>query len=113
MLLEALELLERVEVRVLVVEPDHEADRDLVVLQVIEERAAIGAAVHRPADGVGDLALAVLGGIDLPQLLDADAEGLRIAALAQLEALEQALGERAAAAFREQGLLAVQLDAAA
>ena len=30
-------------IRVLVVEPDDEADRDLVVLEVIEERAAIGA----------------------------------------------------------------------
>src|SRR5687767_13721248 len=98
--------------RVLVIEPDDEADCHLAVLQVIEERSAIGAAIHWPADRVGDLALAMLGWIDLPQFLDADAEGLRIAAFAQLELLEQGLGERAAAAFREQRLLAVQFDTA-
>ena len=42
------------EVGIRVVEADDEADRDLVVLQVIEERAAIGVGVQRPADGVHD-----------------------------------------------------------
>ena len=53
----------------------------------------------------------VLGRIDLPQLLDADAVGLRIDALAQLEALHQPLGQRAPATLGEDGLLGVQLHA--
>src|SRR5260221_12491572 len=49
--------------------------------------------------------------LDLPELLEADAEGLRIDPVAQLEALEQGLGQRAAAALGEQRLLADELDA--
>ncbi len=41
--LEALELLERVQKRVSVIEADDKPDRHLPVLEVIEERAAIGA----------------------------------------------------------------------
>ena len=50
----ALEFLERAQIRVGVVEADDEANRDQVVLQVIEEAAAIGVVLHRPADGVHD-----------------------------------------------------------
>ena len=53
----------------------------------------------------------VLGRIDLPQLLDADAVGLRIDAFAQIEALLQALGERAPATLGEDGLPGVQFHA--
>src|SRR5689334_7982562 len=42
MLLEALEFLERRDVGIAVVEMHHEADNNLPVLQVIEERAAAG-----------------------------------------------------------------------
>src|SRR4051812_40546981 len=48
-LLEALELLERRQVRVRVIEMNDEADRDLVVLEVIHERAAAGVRWQRPA----------------------------------------------------------------
>ncbi len=109
--LEALHLLEGAQVRVRVVEPDDEAERNLIVLQVIDEGPAPGARVHRPAGGVHDQAGLVLGRIDLPQLLDADAVGLRIGLGAQIEALEQGLGQRAAAALREKGILAPQLHA--
>src|SRR5207302_10314839 len=72
MRLEALELLERVQKRVLVIEPDHEPDRNLAVFQVIDEGSAIGGTVERPSDRVDDEAgLMMLGG-DFPQLLDAD-----------------------------------------
>src|SRR6185437_3759064 len=111
MRLEALKFLERVEERVAIIEPDDEADGDLIVLEMIDERATIGRAVHRPADGMRDEAGPMLRRLDLPQLLDADAEGLGIAPLAQLEALEEGLGQRAATAFGEQRLLADQLDA--
>ena len=110
MRLEALKLLERVQERVPVVEPDHKADRDLMVFQVIQERAAIGVAVERPADRVHDEAGLVPRRIDLPQFLDADRIGLRVGAVAQVKALDQRLGQRAAAAFGEQGLAADQLD---
>src|SRR5262249_15420978 len=88
-----------------------EADGHLIVLEVIEERAAIGAAVERPADGVDDRTLLVIRGRDLPQLLDAEREGLGIDTVAQLEALEQGLGEGGAAALGEQRVGATQLDA--
>ena len=49
---------------------------------------------------------------DLPQLLQADAEFLRLAVLRQAEALDQHLGEAAARALGEQRVLAAQLHAA-
>ena len=109
--LEALELVERRQMRVLVVKPDDEADGDLIVLHMVHPRPAIGLGIHRPADGVDDQTFLVLGRIDLPQLLDADAVGLRIDALAKLEALHQPLGQRTPATLREDGLLGVQLHA--
>ncbi len=109
--LETLEFLEWREVGVGVAQPDDEADRHLMVFHVVEERAAVGAGVQRPADGVDDLARNVLGGIDFPQFLDADAVGLRVHPLAQFEALEQDLGERAPAAFGEQGVAGAQFHA--
>ncbi len=48
---------------------------------------------------------------DLPQFLDADRVGLRVAAVAQLEPLDQPLRQRAAAALGEQRLARDQLDA--
>ena len=88
--LEALELLERVQKRVLVIEPDDKPDRHLAVFEVIEKRAAIGGGVERPADGVDDEAGLVPVGRDLPQFLDADRVGLRVDAVAQTEALRPA-----------------------
>ena len=58
MRLEALELVERRQVRVRVVEVHDEADRHQVVVEVIEERAAAGVAVERPAERVLHQALA-------------------------------------------------------
>ena len=81
MRLEALELLERRQIRVLVVEVDDEADRHEVLAVVIEERAAAGAVVERPAERVLHEAGLVLLRLDLPQLLEADAVLLRLAAL--------------------------------
>ena len=109
--LEALELVEGREVRVAVVEADHEADRGLIVLQVIDERAAPGFAVHRPAGGVQHQTRAVLGRIEPPEFLQADAVGLRVRALAEREAFHERLGQRSPAALGEQGVLGVQLHA--
>ena len=68
-------------------------------------------ALERPAGGVHDQAGLVALGLDLPQLLQADAVDLRVDAFAQLEALLELPAEVAAAAFGEQGVLAVQLHA--
>ena len=48
--LEALEFLERREVRIVVVEMHDKTDRHQIVAEVIEERAAAGAIVERPAE---------------------------------------------------------------
>ncbi len=58
-----------------------------------------------------DQALLEVGRIDLPQFLDADAELLRIDAVAQVELGHQLLGERAAHALADQRVLGVQLHA--
>src|SRR5713226_851042 len=72
----SLEFLERRQIRVAVIEMQHEADRHQIVVEVIEERAAAGAAIERPAERVLHQALAMLVGRDLPQLLQAEAEFL-------------------------------------
>ena len=89
--LEALELVERRKIGIVVVEMDDEADRHQIVVEVIEERAAAGAVVERPAEGVLHQARPVLLGRDLPQLLEPDAEFLRLAALVEAEARDQRL----------------------
>jgi hypothetical protein len=54
----------------------------------------------------------VIFGLDFPQFLEADAVGLRIGAVAQLEfALDELLAEVAAAAFGEERVFAVQFHA--
>ena len=59
-----------------------------------------------------DQAGLVVGGGDFPQLLDADGIGLRVVAVAQVEAADQLLGQRAAAALGEQGVAGAQFHAA-
>src|SRR5690606_17080194 len=92
--LEPLKFLERREIRVLVVEVNHEADGDLVVLQMVEERAAARAAAQRPAERVLHETGTMVLRRDLPQLLQADAELLRLAPLAQRIFRDELLGER-------------------
>ena len=52
--LEALELVERRQIGIVVVEMHDEADNDLVVVVMVEERTAAGEIVERPAEGVLD-----------------------------------------------------------
>ena len=111
MRLEALELVEGREIRVRVAKPDDEADRDLIVFEMVEERAAIGVRIERPADGVDDAARPVFGRIDPPQLLKADPVGLRVAVAAKVEVLQQRLRQGSAAAFGDDGLARDKLDA--
>ncbi len=110
-MLEALELVEGREVGILVVQVNHETDRHEVLAEVIEEGAAAGRIVERPAHRVLHKALLVLGRIDLPELLEADAELLRLAAFVELELADQFLRQRTAHAFREERVLAAQFHA--
>ena len=66
-----------------VVEVNDEADRDQILAEVIDERAATGTAVERPALRVQHEALLVPLRRDLPELLQTDAILLRIDVLAQ------------------------------
>ncbi|ABA50132.1 hypothetical protein BURPS1710b_1868 [Burkholderia pseudomallei 1710b] len=111
MRLVALELLERRQVRVRVREADDEADDDLIVVHVIQERAAVRVRRQRPAGRVDHEARLVLDRIDLPQLLDADPVRLRVAVRVQLELVHQLAAEVAARAFAKERVLRVQLHA--
>src|SRR5690606_4984739 len=83
-----------------------EADIDLVVLEMIDERPAARLAAERPAERVHDQPLAVLRRVDLPQLLHAEAVFLRLAARFQIEALDGVARERAAHALAEHDVFA-------
>ena len=109
--LPALHFFERAHPRVLVVQADHEAERDLVVFQVVQEAAAEGVVFHWPACGVDHQAGLGLGRVDFPQFLDADGEGLRVLAGVQLVLIQQLAAQVTTRAFREDGVLAQQLHA--
>ena len=79
---------------------------------MVQERAAIGVAVQRPAGGVYDQARLVLRGIRLPQLLDADAVALRILALVQFVFRDQLAPQLAARALGEDRVFRMQFHAA-
>ena len=110
--LEALELVERREVRILVLKVNHEADGNQVVAEMVHEGAAVAVGLaERPALRMRHQALLEFGRLDLPQLLEPDAELLRIDAGAQLELGHQLLGERAAHALGDQRVLGQQVHA--
>src|SRR5262249_33212447 len=94
------------------VEMDHEPDRYEVVAVVVEERAAAGRISERPAEGVLHETGLVLLRRDLPQLLEADAELLRLAAPLEPGAAAPLLCRAAPPAFGKQRVLGAQLHAA-
>src|SRR3712207_1126678 len=81
MRLEALELVEGRERRVLVVEVDHEAHRHEMVVEVVKPRAAAGLVGQGPAHRVLHQTGAELLGPYLPELLDPEAVLLVVAVL--------------------------------
>jgi hypothetical protein len=109
--LPALEFLERAEPRVRVVQSDDKAERDLVLRRVVEERAAVGVAVERPAGGVHHQARLMLRRGDFPQFFQTDAVTLRVPAGVERVARNDLLAEVAAGAFGEDGVARVQLHA--
>ena len=110
-MLELLERFEGTEARVDVVEPGDEADIGAVVIEVIDEAAAVGARIQRPAEAVLHQAGLHAALRQLPQLFHAECVHLRIAGGVELVALDEHLGEAAAAAFGDDGELRVHLGA--
>src|SRR5690606_31618382 len=106
-----LERFPRLVFGVAVVEAADVTQRDAVAIEVIDEAAAIGARVGRPAEAVHDLAGRGAAGGHLPQLLDADGIALRVAVRIQLEALDELLGEAAARALGQYSDLGLDVDA--
>src|SRR5260221_6777879 len=109
--LEALEFLIRRKVGILVAEADDIADRDLVVLHVVHEGAAIRVRVERPACGMHDESGLVLLRLDVPELLETDAVLLGVGAFSQPVFLFELAPELAAAALGKESVFAVQLHA--
>ena len=68
---------------------------------MIEERAAAGAVIERPAEGMLHQSLPVLVGLDLPQFLEPDSKFLRLAFRAKVELCHQLFAEAATRAFGE------------
>ena len=97
--------------RVAITESDDEPDVHARVRGVVDEPAAIGCRVERPAERVHDLARAMLRGVDLPDLLEADPVVLRIGVRTQVEACFQPPAEVATAALGEHRVLRAQLVA--
>jgi len=110
--LEALKFLVGRQIGIFVVEMHHEPDRNQPIVEMIKERAAARAVVERPAERVLHQAGAMFFRCDLPQLFQAEAEFLRLAAFAQAEAMHERLGEAAARALGEQRVFRTQLHAA-
>ncbi len=113
-MLEALEFLIRRNVRVLIVQVNHEADRYerlAIVSEMVEEAASAGRIIERPAHRVLDVALIELLFGYGPQLFQAEAKFLRVAAFIQIVLGDQLLRQRAPGAFGEQDIFAEQLHA--
>ena len=111
MVLDLLKQLEWLQLAVFVVESDDIADGDTVLVEVIQKQTAIGGIVGRPAESVHDLAGADPARRQLPQFLDADRIGLRIAVRFQIEARHQSLGQMSARTFGQHGDRRANIDA--
>src|SRR5581483_3965697 len=94
-----------------VVEMDDEADRHQPLAEMIEEGAAAGLVVERPAHRVLHEAGPMLLGRDLPQLLQPDAEFLRPRLGIETELPYELLRKRAAGPLRDKRILATKRNA--
>ncbi len=66
--LKTLKFVEWGERRIPIVQVNHETNGDEAVFEMIDKRAAAGAIIERPAEGMLDEARPVQGGIDPPKL---------------------------------------------
>src|SRR5262249_6425038 len=89
--LEALKLLERREVGIVVVQMNNKTDRHQMVTEVIKERTAADAIAERPAHGVLNKPALEILRRDLPQLLQSNPVFLRLAVLREPKARYQRL----------------------
>src|SRR5690606_8741550 len=78
---------------------------------MIDEAAAAGLVIERPAQSVFGVALAVQSRVDFPDFLDAEAIMLRVAIGAELELRNELLRQRAMRAFGDQRIAGVQFHA--
>jgi hypothetical protein len=107
-LLQALELVEGREPRVLVVQVHDQPDRHVVIAEMVHEAATAGVVLQRPEEGVlHEARLEHLVG-HLPDLLQPDAELLRLAAFGEAEPGLQHLGQRPAHPLGNEGVFGVQ-----
>ncbi len=90
---ETLEFVKRAEMRVFVIQTNHKTNSNLVIIQMIEERPAIGFRIERPANRMLNGAFLVNGRVNLPQFLDANAIGLRVGIFPQIELSDQLFGQ--------------------
>ena len=107
--LEALELAERAQPGVLIIESDHESHRDLIILQVVQERPSICIFIQGPSGGMHDQPWLVVGRIDFPKFLDAYTVSLWLRSFTQAKSFNDLFSQRAAAAFRQKCVFSVQL----
>ncbi len=103
MLLELLERIERRQPGILVVQADDEAHVHPVCVEVIEEAAAVGPRIQRPAESVLNQPGLDPPSRQLPQLLHAEAVVLRAAVRVQLEMGDELFRQAAASAFGHYG----------
>ena len=73
-MLKALELHIGEEMRIFIIQINYKADIDLIVFQVIHEGAARLLEPHRPAHGMGHLALVVIFWLHFPDLFHTKAK---------------------------------------
>src|SRR4030095_16849561 len=111
MFLEAVERRMRIEERIGVIQPGHEAERETVLWKCVDEGAAELLVPQRIPERVNHGARLDATAGNVPQLLQADRVLLRLAVLAQLELLDQSLGEIAAYTVAEDRHLGVDVHA--
>src|SRR5690242_12468328 len=100
-MLELLERLERLESRIDVIETDDIADIDAIVVEVIDEAAAIRARIGRPAQRVLYESRLTAALRQLPELFHAQHVSLRTGVRIELEAPDELLGDAATRPFRD------------
>ena len=109
MLLEFLQNMLRIDARVGIVEPGDKAQRNSVVFRSVNPRSAVLVEGERITHGVDDFAGSHASRGKLPQFLDPDAVGLRIAVTVQLKAANQLFSQRAARALGKDDDLGFQI----
>src|SRR5262249_51951121 len=111
MLLEAVECHVGIEQRILVVEPDDEAERQLSLRHRIDESATEFLVFERVAKRVDDGARFQAAGSNLPPLFEADRELLRMMRVAERQAPHQLFRQVAAHTVAENRHLREDIDA--